>query len=166
MNMNSLSRLVVLLSVLMLAGCATLLAKDLKRNKANWGITINTIYDGSGYSKGNITYVPPIGMRFITVNMSIHNKAKKDRLFKLFAVTLANGKAKVAYGPAILDMDAIISIEANEKPVLSGNETITRNVIFSFPHEHVPDRIIVEEVGVIKLPKSKTAYLQRNTPAG
>lgn len=166
MNLNQTTKILVLASALLMAGCSTLLAKDIKHQKANWGITINTIYDDTGYSRGNTIFVPPVGMRFITVNMTIHNKAKKDRVFKLDAVTLANRNKKLAYGPAILDMDSFIALGANGKPELSSDEEITRNVIFSFPLDHVPDVIFIEEVGVIKLPKNKTAHLIRNTRTG
>jgi len=149
-----LSMLVSLLVVL-LSGCGpTILLKEpVRKENKTWSVEVKKVYDGVGYSQGNTIYYPPAGDRFISTLISVTNKTDKPQEFRLDKVYLVNGDKGA--GPAIIDMDAFVAIQAKPNPTLSPKENITRLLIYAYPFELIPESIIVKGVGKYDLPKPK-----------
>lgn len=152
--MNLIKFVVSCLIAATLIGCAGVpIAKDLRTSKKNLDVEIKHVVEVPSYNYGRTTYVPGIGTYFILALVSIENKTNKDMTIKLDKFDLAYKKEHRS-SPSHIDMDAIIEMIANDRPVLSPKEKITRKIYYTFPLDFVPDRMLLADDGDILFPPS------------
>jgi len=117
----------------------------------SWDLTLRKLTDGpNAYNVEGVAYSPVKGQRFIWAHITLHNQQKVPRKFNFDRCELDDGDQQIL--PAKVDFDAFVTHDANREPELSGDETITRRLIFAYPKHHSPTRLTCLPM-VIALPQ-------------
>ena len=133
-------------------GCArTIIGEPVHRTGDSWDFTLRKLTNGpNSYNTANVIYSPVKGERFIWAHITLHNQQKAARKFNFDRCELDDGNQKIL--PSKVDIDAFIQGEAAREPELSGDETITRKLIFAYPKNRSPTRLTCLPM-VIPLPQ-------------
>jgi hypothetical protein len=117
-----------------------------------WEVILRKLTDGPNQygPTPRSTAVPGANRRFIWAHITLHNTQPVARKFNFDRCDLDDGQERVV--PAYVDIDAFITGATNREPELAPDETITRQLIFSFPEDRSPTRLACLPM-VIPLPQ-------------
>ena len=131
------------LSLVLLAGCATtLLEQDVRRQSDGWTVTFHKLADGPNRftTRDATDYHPTDGERFLWVTLSVRNDGRTARQFSFdsCALDLGNGASL----PLYVGMNLGYQAQITKTPELDGGEEITRKLAFGYPEGKLPERLV------------------------
>jgi hypothetical protein len=139
----SISRLVPLLLLSAVAGCATtLLEQDIRRQSDGWTVTFHKLADGpNGFtSRDAINYHPESGQRFLWVTLSVRNDGTGARQFPFDSCALDLGDT--TYLPLYVGMNFGTQAQITKTPQLDAGEEITRKLAYGYPEGKFPEHLV------------------------
>jgi hypothetical protein len=123
-------------------GCGhTIIDKPVHQAGDSWELTMRKLVSGPNQCSPTprSTAVPGADRRFIFVHITLHNTQRVARKFNFDRCDLDDGQQRVV--PSYVDIDAFITGATNREPELAADETITRQLIFSYPEKRSPTRL-------------------------
>jgi hypothetical protein len=131
---NIRTKIAILVSaVLLLSGCATIIAKNLKGYNQDW--EINIIEMKSGPNKVNKTFVftvrPSRGARFIWLTLQARNRSDKPQTIDLKKISLISGQVRAF--PFNVMTDEPTQMPPESKLTVDPHQSAQRQIVFSFP---------------------------------
>jgi len=136
-------RVALLLSLVLVAGCATtLVEQEIQRQSDGWTITFHKLADGpNGFTSVDATnYHPESGQRFLWVTLTVRNDARQGREFPFDSCALDLGQS--ASLPLYVGINFGTQAEVSKKPSLAAGEEITRKLAYGYPEGKFPERLV------------------------
>jgi len=158
----------ILVPLLATTSCTTLLVQDLGQLSDDWQVWIeearrsewcyagdravptydqNVVYEepsilerSEPVPKTWSGYCPTEGNDFVFVVLRLQNRQPDPRTFDLTAVRLIGGHHGAT--PVLLYMNCWLNWPAEPRPELDAGEEIVRKLVFTFPKELAPDRLV------------------------
>lgn len=126
-------------------GCSTaLITGPVIVSKGDLTITLTRLTRGPNqYNTAGGFWEPKRGREFLWGTFVIVNRGKSERIVTLDRIILHAGSKQVK--PFIIDMDAAVTMKANDQPRLASGETISRKIIYVIPESAVPEKVAYEK---------------------
>ena len=125
-------------AVLLLSGCATTIARNLKGYNQDWEIDV--VEMESGPNKVNKTFVftvrPSRGARFIWLTLEARNRSDETQTIDLKKISLISGQ--VQSFPFDVKTDEPTEMPPDSKLTVDPGQSARRRIVFSFPVDIKP----------------------------
>jgi len=146
---------------LVLAGCGTTIARNLRGTNDSWDIEIVEVRDGRNFLNAPYMYITPWpGNRFIWLTVRIQNNTPAAQEVNLQNFLLMYDQTSVkAYH---FYFDTWLEIASSSEITLEPNQSIRRRIVFEFPINKQPRRVRVPNVGDIPVELLTTPHEKKD----
>jgi hypothetical protein len=136
---------ILLSAIVLLSGCATIIARNLKGYNEDWEINIIEMKDGPNEVNRTVVFTvrPNQGYRFIWVTLQAKNRSNEPQTINLKKISLISGSVQ-SY-PFNLNSDGPPDNPSSNNLTLDPQQSAKRLIIFSFPVNIQPKTIRIPD---------------------
>ena len=135
---------------IVLTGCGTTIARNLKATNDNWNIEILEVKDGPNSVSGPYVYFTPTrGFKFIWLEVQIQNNTSAAQGIDLKEIDLIYDQTIVP--PFYFLFDVWLYIPSSNELTLGASESVRRRLLYSIPIGKQPRVVRLPNVGDIPI---------------
>jgi len=132
-------------AVVLLSGCASVIARNLKGHNQDWEIDVIEMKNGP--NKINQTFVftvrPGRGARFIWLTLQARNRSNEPKTIDLKKISLISGPIRAF--PVNVMTDDPRQMPPDNKLTVDPDQSARRQIVFSFPEDLQPKIIRIPD---------------------